>query len=412
MLTDRGKLLLVAAPTTWVVGRLLAIPQLWMAAVATVALLALAVGYARVASAQLALRRAVHPQRLFHDADGEVVLDLRNDGRLPTAALVVEDLAPAVLADPPRFVLDPLPSGATRQLVYPLRGRQRGRYTIGPALVNLRDPFGVAQRPVRFGGTVEVVVYPPVWALPDVLPPLGRQGTSYDGAPRPVATSGEFANVREYVRGDDLRKVHWRCTAHRGKLMIKQEESPQDVEATLLLDVRRDAHRGVGPGSTFEQAVETVASAAYHLSERRYALRLVTGASTAPLPTTSWRHILEVLAVIGVERGASLRPVWQQLASGLGGNGLLLTVVTPPSPEDLREMVRAGRSFAARVAVVVAPGGHSGRDRGLLSTERTLLALRGAGWRVTVHRPGQALDAAWRELALRPAGVTPAGVGR
>lgn len=399
-LTDRGKLLLVTAVGLYASGRTLGIDEAIVGAVAIVVLVVLAVAYTRIASAQLAARRHVHPGRLFFDAEATVDLDLRNEGRLPTASLLVEDAVPASLADPPRAVLDPLAPGGQARVAYSLRGRSRGRYDIGPATVRMRDPFGIAQRPVRFGATDELIVYPPVYALPDALPRTGRHGSASEGPTRPLAPSGEFANVREYIRGDDLRKVHWRSTAHRGKLMVKQEEAPQEAQATLVLDLRRRAHRGAGPSSTFETAVTVAASAAYHLSERRYRLRLVTGIVDRPPPSVPWELVVDQLAVVHPRHSGSLLPVWQQLGSGTAGDGVLVAIVTVPDAAELREMVRAGRAFGGRVAVLVAPA--SRRDSTGVAVDQAMAALRTAGWRATIVRPGERIDLAWRELALVP----------
>lgn len=225
MLTDRGKLLLVSASALWLFGRSFGIDEVSMGALACLILVALGVLFTYLTSTRLTSRRHVQPTRLWHGDQGYVDLEIHNEGWLPTALLLLEDETPSALAAPSRFVLDQLGPHRGTRVSYRIEGRQRGLYTVGPTRSYLRDPFAVAQRSVRFGDAQEVMVYPPVFPLPSVLPRLGRLGTATEGAARPLTTSGEFANVREYVRGDDLRKVHWKSTAHRGKLMLKQEES-------------------------------------------------------------------------------------------------------------------------------------------------------------------------------------------
>ena len=59
--------------------------------------------------------------------------------------------------------------------------------------------------------------------------------------------------MREYVEGDDLRKIHWPATAKRGGFMIRQEETPWHTRATILLDDRVESHGGIGESSSFER---------------------------------------------------------------------------------------------------------------------------------------------------------------
>ncbi|MFN2557702.1 MAG: DUF58 domain-containing protein [Nitriliruptorales bacterium] len=403
MLTDRGKLLLLTAGALWLLGRSFGIDEVSMAALACLVLVALAVLFTRLASLRLSSWRHVRPTRLWFDEKGSVDLEIRNEGWLPTALLLLEDETAGALAALPRFVLEPLGPGRAVHMRYSIQGRQRGLHTVGPARMHLRDPFGVAQRPLRFDDAEQVVVYPPVLPLPSILPRLGRLGTTTEGTARPVSTSGEFANVREYVRGDDLRKVHWKSTAHRGKLMLKQEESPFEVQATLVLDARRIAHGGSGPASTFETVVTAAASAAYHLSERRYELRFCCE-PLAPPVVLGWETLLERLAVLQPIPATTLTPLWRALAERSVGEGLLVSVGPVPEPAELREMVRTGRAFGGKVAVLVAAASERGGRRagGRETPELALAALRGAGWRATVHRPGLALADSWQELALRP----------
>ncbi|MFP5309328.1 MAG: DUF58 domain-containing protein [Actinomycetes bacterium] len=398
MLTDRGKGLVATAGVLWLLSRLLGVPALSMAAVAALALVALAVGSTMLASASLTVRRSVQPARLFHDADGRVELRVTNRGRLPTATLQVEDRIPAALADGARFVLSPVRAGGGVTLRYRVHGRQRGRFDVGPLEVRLRDPFGIAARRHTFASTDRLTVYPPVWRLPAGLPLGGRAGSTGDGTPRPLRSGDELATIREYVRGDDLRKVHWASTAHRGKLMVRQDESPQNPRATVVLDVRLGVHRGAGPTSSLEAAVSATASAIYHVAERGYGSSLLTRPTARPGAGVRWEAALEELAAIGPDGAADLAGVWQQLATGAADASVLVAVVTVPDAVLLRQMVRAGRGFPLRVAVLVDAPSYSRAVRSDGGAVGTAAALRAAGWRVTLLAQGDRLDHRWREL--------------
>lgn len=399
LLTRRGLGVVVAVPATWGVGRLLGIDMLWVAAVAMLILVVTAVVWVLMTSARLATTRRVSPGRLFHGTAAEIDLSLRNTSRLPTSVLGVRDAVPEQLTARSGFVLKPMRPGRAARMQYRITGHRRGVYTIGPLEVQVRDPFGIAARVLRTGGSDKLVVYPPVHRLAAGLPLRGLTGTGGASRPQPGAAGDEVATVREYVQGDDLRKVHWGSTAHRGQLMVRQDESPQRPDATIVLDVRAAAHRGDGPSASFETAASAAASVAYHVAERGFDASLLTApVQTRPRPLP-WEATLERIARLERSDDADLATVWRQLATTSGGSGLLVAVVCVPEAAMLRAMVRAGRGASVKVALLVDADAHvrSTRRAGP-EPEPTARALGAAGWRVAVLGPGDDIGQRWREL--------------
>jgi uncharacterized protein (DUF58 family) len=408
MLTERGLGLLGAAIGLWIAARSFGIPELQMAAVGALALVVVAWSFTRVASAQLEVDRTVRPGRLFFDAEATVELQLTNRGRMPTAAMEVRDTAPSVLSDRASALLPPLRAGARTLVTYRIRGGQRGRFDLGPLEVRLRDPFGLVARRRQLPGTSRVVVYPPVWQLPEGVPLGGTTTTGGEGRARPLPSGEDLANVREYVRGDDLRTVHWPTTAHRGKLMVRQAEAPQDPRAVLLLDVREDRHAGSGPASSFETAVAVAASATYHLASRGRQVAIVDRPVSAAPRSLPWGDWLDRLAAATPER-VDLPALLSQLARGTAGDGALIAVLTVPDPVELRALVRAGRGFSTKLCVLVDAPSHAARGRRSEGASATVAKLRATGWRVTLIAAGDRIDDRWSELLLhrRPTAAVP-----
>jgi uncharacterized protein (DUF58 family) len=408
MLTERGLGLLGAAIGLWIAARSFGIPELQMAAVGALALVVVAWSFTRVASAQLEVDRTVRPGRLFFDAEANVELQLTNRGRMPTAAMEVRDAAPPVLSDRASALLPPLRAGARTLVTYRIRGGQRGRFELGPLEVRLRDPFGLVARRRQLPGTSQVVVYPPVWQLPDGVPLGGTTTTGGEGRARPLPSGEDLANVREYVRGDDLRTVHWPTTAHRGKLMVRQAEAPQDPRAVLLLDIREDRHAGSGPASSFETAVAVAASATYHLASRGRQVAIVDRPVSAAPRSLPWGDWLDRLAAATPER-VDLPALLSQLARGTAGDGALMAILTVPDPAELRALVRAGRGFSTKLCVLVDAPSHAARGRRSEGASATVAKLRATGWRVTLIAAGDRIDDRWSELLLhrRPTAAVP-----
>lgn len=56
----------------------------------------------------------------------------------------------------------------------------------------------------------------------------------------------EFAEVREYVPGDDIRDIDWNVTARTGKPFIKKFDEERELTVMLMIDVSASGFYGTG----------------------------------------------------------------------------------------------------------------------------------------------------------------------
>ncbi|WP_372727290.1 DUF58 domain-containing protein [Nocardioides sp.] len=397
-LTVRGRAFLAAGVTAIVCAVILGQPALTRVGVliAVLPLLtALVIGRSRY---RLALVRTVTPQLVAAGQQARVSLTLTNEGRTPSGVLLLEDQVPYVLGTRPRFVLEGIGTGWRRHVTYPVRSDVRGRFEIGPMAVRVSDPFGLVELGRTFRTTASLTVTPRTVPLPAI--PLGGAWTgSGDNRPRAFATgSAEDVTVRDYRRGDDLRRVHWRSSARVGELMVRREEQPWQSRATLFLDNRLRSHRGQGLASSLEAAVSAAASIAVHLCHRGFTVRLVTAAGEDPASAWHLRDsdlntapLLEALAVVTTVQQPRLATGW--LAEGAHG-GLTVAVFGSIESMDtalLRRMQHQAGSALAVALDVDAWVGKPGAGDGTAG-------LTQQGWRAVSLGPHDRLDAVWQEL--------------
>lgn len=397
MPTERGIGLLVAASVLWTAARTFGVDELQMAAVATLTLLVLAHALVWLAPGRLEVRRRLRPDRIHADEHAVLSLEIINRGRLPSPPMQLRDTLPSETDAVTRLPM--LRPGAATRWTSSVAGKRRGRSLLGPAVTRLTDPFGLAVRSRTLPGTIELVVYPRIVTLPPGLPLGGGSGVSGRPGSRPRPTSNDLADLREYVRGDDLRAVHWKSTAHRGKLMVRTGQAPEDARAVVVLDRRADRHTGDGEHASFETAVSAAASVVRHLTDRGRAVALVDEPCVEPPTPAPWPTSLARLAEVDTAE-VDLPGLLGQLGQGIAGDGVLVAVVTAGPPAELQALVRAGRGFSTRVALVVDVASHQGRPDTTGRTEHARQGLRAAGWRVTVLRAGDPIDARWQELLL------------
>jgi uncharacterized protein (DUF58 family) len=182
--------------------------------------------------------------------------------------------------------------------------------------------------------------------------------------------------------------------------MVRREEQPWESRATLVLDIRRGAHRGEGPTASFEWAVSAVASIAVHLREAGYRLRLVTDlVDISATESDGDAAILDHLAEVRLTARADLGRVTEQLRRR-SDSGLIIAVLGTLSPADAEVVARLRGTNGTAVGFLIdsttwltlASG-----DRVAADQARATAALRllQANWRITGVAHGDRLPALW-----------------
>ncbi|WP_238993503.1 DUF58 domain-containing protein [Nocardioides caldifontis] len=411
-LTTRGRAFLSSGVTALLCAAVLGLDDLARVGLLLVALPLISAVVVSRGRLRLGLTRTVTPSRTGVGQDAVVRLALTNDGRTPAGTVLLEEQVPYVLGARPRFTLDRMGPRWRRTVEYRVRSEVRGRYLLGPMTVRVDDPFGLVELRRTFQSTTPLVVTPPVTVLPPI-PLAGLWAGTGDNRPRDFAGgSAEDVTVREYRRGDDLRRVHWRSSAHAGELMVRREEQPWQSRATVFVDNRRHVHRGSGPGSSLEYAVAFAASVCLHLAQRGFQVRLVTAASAGGgdqahaggTPDHAWHQhaavadagpLLESLAVLADAPTVRMDTAW--LADS-GASGLLVAITGALDTSDQPALGRLRHAASTPMAVVldVERWSRGGDADGARAAE----LLTAQGWRAVTAAPGDDPARVWQRLGL------------
>lgn len=220
--------------------------------------------------------RVIATDLLTVDEVSVVHLHVRLHGRHGGRARWVDTL-PAAVAGHAEGTL-PRPSGTRETSVsYEVRGVRRGTWSLGPLVLRTRDPFGLVESRHRLGGIREITVAPRLVTLP---PLRELTGASADDGRTTSSRHGQSADnlaPRPYAPGDSMRRVHWRATASRGNLMVRQEEEHTAPSARIVLDLTPERWP-LGSDPLFEDAVSACASTAVMLSDAGYLVEVTDAA--------------------------------------------------------------------------------------------------------------------------------------
>jgi uncharacterized protein (DUF58 family) len=88
--------------------------------------------------------------------------------------------------------------------------------------------------------------------------------------------SVEFVQHREYVPGDDFRRIDWKVWSKTDKYYIKQYEEDTNLRTLLLVDVSESMSFGTGAMTKYDYACTVAAALAYLLLRQQDAVGLVT----------------------------------------------------------------------------------------------------------------------------------------
>jgi uncharacterized protein (DUF58 family) len=348
------------------IGRVFGIIELYVLGVGLFGVLVVAVATMLRRPPGLSVRRLVEPSTVQAGDPARVDLQIANTGSRRSPVLQLwEPVGPSGGAT---MNLAPLRPRERSAAAYRLPTSTRGVVRIGPMRARSRDVLGLASRTFLLPGGVELLVLPR--HTPVRFPVGGSSGRLGDHLRmRAYGQSGsEFHSLREYVVGDDLRRISWKASARSGELIVKETALEGLKRCTVVLDTT--GPRSEGDDAPHADRSADDASAAFERAVSA-AAGLVTGAAATGLTT-------RFVAPDADLRGHDVAPAalrWLatvRLADGRDGSlpslkageGMGLVVVVTDTPgNEFTAAVRAGLGPDDTLVVVAthSPGG--ARDR-------------------------------------------------
>jgi uncharacterized protein (DUF58 family) len=223
---------------------------------------------------------------------------------------------------------------------------RRGRRTLPPPRVVLRDPLGLARRDVVGTEPDEILVLP---RTHPVRAPRGA-GASFGGLGRSalaVAAEVEVDGLRPYQTGSPASRIHWPALARGHDMMERRLRTDLDARPLVVLDTA-----GAAPAEAVDEAVRAAASLALHLGRAGGCALLLPGERRATVidpDLGAWPAAHVRLALTEAGRGPS--------AAALAPRSGPVLYVCPRVPRELPRSLRA----AVGPRLLVVPGELSDR---------------------------------------------------
>jgi len=295
----------------------------------------------------------------------------------------VADHAPAGLRPEPRALSGQFDPQGLLKVSYRTFSPRRGAYAFGPVDLQVWREDGWWRRQVRLPDSQQVAVFPNVVAIKRIQLSLRRGLRAMAGMrrARPPGASTAFAGLREYVRGDDVRRVSWTATARRDRPVVVEVEAERGQQMIIALDCGRLMTAPAGDLDKLDHAVNAALMLAW--VAQAYGDRV--GLMTFDDRVTSFikpergaiqlRRITEALYAIRPEYvEPDFGHAMTHLALRVGRRSMIVMLTDVQDPEASRELVAHALRLAARHLVLVVamsdPAVLSARDAPIVSTSR------------------------------------------
>ncbi len=304
-------------------------------------------------------RKLPEPFSLGEPEDVEVVI-----ANTAAAGLFgrIADHAPAALRPEPREVAGRFDAHGVLALRYRTRSPRRGAFLFGRVDLQVWRDEGWWRRQVRLPLDQNVAVFPNVVAIKRIQLSLRRGLRAMAGMRRakPPGASTAFAGLRDYVRGDDVRRVSWTATARRDRPVMVEVEAERGQQVIIAVDCGRLMTAPAGDLDKLDHAVNAALMLAWVAQAYGDRVGIMTFDD-------------EVIDFVKPERGAvqlrritealyAVRPQYVEpdfghamthLALRVGRRSMVVMLTDVQDPEASRELVAHALRLAARHLVLV-----------------------------------------------------------
>jgi len=293
----------------------------------------------------------------------------------------VADFAPPGLAAFPRELRGQFDKSGLLEVRYTVFSPRRGAFSFGPIDLQVARPRGWWRRQVRVPAAEEVAVFPSILAVKRVQLSLRRGLRAMAGQrrARPPGASTAFAGLRDYVPGDDIRRVSWSATARRDRPVVVEVEAEKGQQVMIAIDCGRLMTAPAGALDKLDHAVNAALMLAWVAQAHGDRVGLMTfddRVSRFLKPERGSAQLRRMGEALYSIRSQYVEPdfghAMTHLALRLGRRSMIVLLTDVQDPEASKELLAHCLRLAARHLVLVVamsdPAVLGARDTPIAST--------------------------------------------
>ncbi len=256
---------------------------------------------------------------------------------------------------------------------------ERGKYEIGPINITVQDILGIITRDITIPIVKKIIVFPPIGTHGTLNLEAKRTG-AWPGSiiSRRLGTSIEFHALRDYIPGDDLRKINWKASARFRKLISNEYESEKVTDTIIVIDANNLTNKTEYERKTLEACVSGAATLSYNLLAQgnRVGLICLGGMRNWVKPSFGKRQLLKILYMLAEVKPGRELPADQVLlllAPFMLKHGSRIFFISPLMDDSIINAVRDLINEGYIVTIIFALCDSSDLSVEILNLQRNLI---------------------------------------
>ena len=192
------------------------------------------------ASAKAPMSKRIMADRLSNGDENIIELQVKNNFPFTVDMEVIDEI-PVQFQKRDWLMTHRLKAMEQKSIVYKLRPTGRGEYGFGRIIIYVKSLLGFLKRRFNINAAITVPVYPSYMQMRkyELLSKTTIQSESGSKRMRKIGHSMEFEQIKEYVRGDDIRTINWKATARKGSLMVNNYADEKSQQVYCIIDKGR-----------------------------------------------------------------------------------------------------------------------------------------------------------------------------
>jgi uncharacterized protein (DUF58 family) len=203
--------------------------------------------------------KRIMADRFSNGDENKVELQVKNNAFFPADMEIIDEL-PEQFQKRDFKLKHRFSSGEQKNIIYQLRPVSRGEYGFGRIIIYAKSLLGLVKRRCNIEAAETIPVYPSFLQMRkyELLSQTTIQTEYGNKRMRKIGHSMEFEQIKEYVRGDDVRSVNWKATARKGSLMVNNYTDEKSQQVYCIIDKGRLMKMPFGGLTLLDYAINSV----------------------------------------------------------------------------------------------------------------------------------------------------------